>query len=66
MQLSSRLETYFLKLVTNVVASEMRRLALPLLDSKSFDSVASPQYSMDVPLTLGKKKSNLWWVSGLG
>ena len=43
-QLSSRLETYLLSLVTNIVASEMGRLALPLLASKTFDSVASPQY----------------------
>ena len=39
MQLSSRLETYLLSLVTNVVASEMGCLVLLLLASKSFDSI---------------------------
>ena len=43
-QLSSPLETYLLSLVTNAVPNEMRRLALPLLASKSFDSIARTQY----------------------
>ena len=43
-QLSSPLETYLLSLVTNVVPNEMGRLALPLLASKSFDSIARTHY----------------------
>ena len=44
MQLSNRLETYSLSLVTNVVASKMGRLVLLLLASKSFDSLVSIEY----------------------
>ena len=43
-QLSNRLETYSLSLVTNVVASKMGRLVLLLLASKSFDSLVSIEY----------------------
>ena len=44
MQLSNRLETYSLSLVTNDVASKMGRLVLLLLASKSFDSLVSIEY----------------------
>ena len=44
MQLSSRLETYLLNLAANVVASEMGRLVLLLLTSKSFDILESIEY----------------------
>ena len=43
-QLSSRLETYLLSLVTNVVPNDMGHLALPLLASKSVDTIARTQY----------------------
>ena len=56
MQLSSRLETYLLRLVTNVVASEMGRLVLPLLASKSFDSVESNQYLKGKGFAVTKEK----------
>ena len=56
LQLSSRLETYLLSLVTNVVASETGRLALPLLASKSFDSIASPHYLKSKGFAVTKKR----------
>ena len=56
MQLSSRLETYLLSLVTNVVASEMGRLVLLLLASKSFDSLESIQYLKGKGYAVTKEK----------
>ena len=55
-QLSSRLETYSLSLVTNVVASEMGRLVLLLLASKSFDSLVSIEYLKGKGFVVTKEK----------
>ena len=56
-QLSSRLETYLLSLVTNIVASEMGRLVLLLLASKSFDSLESIQYLKGKGYAVTKEKN---------
>ena len=50
LQLSSRLETYLLSLVTNAVASETGRLALPSLESQKSAIVATSNFSEGVEL----------------
>ena len=56
-QLSSRLETYLLNLAANVVASEMGRLVLLLLTSKSFDSLESIEYLKGKGFAVTKEKN---------